>query len=124
MVPSNEKRHFSRVLFDSTVKLSGRDKTFQSSLIDLSLHGALVTIPADWQGQVGDPITLDLVLSGDGTEIRMDTTVAHMEPDHIGLKTEHIDIDSITHLRRLIELNLGDPEELDRELGELVHVND
>jgi len=31
-----------------------------------------------------------------------------------------IDVDSMTHLRRLIELNLGDPTLLERELKALV----
>jgi len=30
-----------------------------------------------------------------------------------------VDIDSITHLRRLIELQLGDPALLDRDLAQL-----
>jgi hypothetical protein len=42
----------------------------------------------------------------------------------MGLQTEHIDLDSISHLRRLIELNVGDADILNRELGELVHAND
>jgi hypothetical protein len=33
---------------------------------------------------------------------------------------KEIDLDSISHLRRLIELNLGDQEELERELGALL----
>ena len=34
----------------------------------------------------------------------------------------HIGLESIEHLRRLIELNLGDPEELERELGALISI--
>ncbi len=36
-------------------------------------------------------------------------------------RCEHIDIDSITHLKRLIELNLGDEALLHRELAHLIH---
>ena len=46
----------------------------------------------------------------------------HIEDDHTGYRCEHIDLDSISHLRRLVELNLGDPDILDRELSELSHV--
>jgi hypothetical protein len=49
----------------------------------------------------------------------MDVTVAHCESEHVGFHCDHIDIDSITHLRRLVELNLGDPELLERELSAL-----
>jgi hypothetical protein len=36
------------------------------------------------------------------------------------LRCDSIDLDSITHLRRLVELNAGDPRELDRELAILI----
>jgi hypothetical protein len=36
------------------------------------------------------------------------------------LLCESIDLDSITHLRRLVELNAGDPALLERELTALV----
>ena len=43
-----------------------------------------------------------------------------LKDHHLGLFCHHIDIDSITHLRRLIELNLGDETLLQRELAELL----
>ena len=49
----------------------------------------------------------------------MDVWVAHEENKELGLKCKDIDVDSITHLRRLIELNLGDPDLLERELSAL-----
>jgi hypothetical protein len=36
-----------------------------------------------------------------------------------GLRWKHIDVDSLTHLRRLLELNLTDPGLLNRELADL-----
>jgi hypothetical protein len=49
----------------------------------------------------------------------MDVSVAHVEDQHIGFRCEHIDLDSITHLRRLVELNVGDTDILYRELSAL-----
>jgi hypothetical protein len=49
----------------------------------------------------------------------MDVEVAHQENDEMGLNCKDIDVDSITHLRRLVELNLGDPKLLERELSAL-----
>ncbi len=46
----------------------------------------------------------------------MDVTLAHTEEDHIGFHCEHIDLDSVTSLKRLVELNLGDEELLEREI--------
>ena len=50
----------------------------------------------------------------------MNVKVAHVEGRYAGLVCEGIDIDSVTHLRRLVELNLGDPDLLDRELSSLI----
>lgn len=40
------------------------------------------------------------------------------------LKIDHIDIESIGHLRRLVELNVGSDELLHRELEHLVDLAD
>jgi len=44
----------------------------------------------------------------------------YTEPERIGFACTHIDIDSAAHLRRLVELNLGNPELLARELSALI----
>ncbi|MOA67711.1 Cyclic diguanosine monophosphate-binding protein [compost metagenome] len=44
----------------------------------------------------------------------------HDNDGHLGFACLHIDLESITYLRRLIELNLGDEDELQRELGSLI----
>jgi hypothetical protein len=36
------------------------------------------------------------------------------------LHCDNIDVDSVTHLRRLVALNSGDPKLLDRELAALL----
>jgi len=53
----------------------------------------------------------------------MSTEVAHAEGHHTGLRCRAIDLDSVTHLRRLIELQLGDPALLERDLAELMAQN-
>ena len=49
----------------------------------------------------------------------MVTLIAHYEDGVLGLHCKDIDTDSITHLRRLIELNLDNPELLERKLSAL-----
>ena len=52
--------------------------------------------------------------------IAMAGELAHVEGAHAGVLCRSIDIESITHLRRLIEVNLGDPAALERELKALI----
>lgn len=56
------------------------------------------------------------------TDVQMRVRLTHEDPSQLGFVCEHIDLDSISHLRRLIELNVGDQEELERELGALLEI--
>lgn len=53
-------------------------------------------------------------------QISMESAVTHVEGRRAGLHCLTIDLDSVTHLRRLVELNLGDPALLERELSALI----
>jgi hypothetical protein len=88
-------------------------------VLDLSLKGACVRTAPGVVSRIGDPVTLVLSLGEGKAAVRMDGEVAHVEAAHIGFICREIDLDSITHLRRLLELNLGDATLLDRELSSL-----
>ncbi|WP_126455792.1 PilZ domain-containing protein [Sulfuriflexus mobilis] len=120
-LPINEHRHHLRILFEAPVTIIIRGEKFQSTAIDLSLKGALIKRPDNWSAVVGDAGILQVALSDGETVIDMEVSVAHSEGHKIGFHCDHIDIDSITHLRRLVELNLGNEELLERELS---HLND
>ena len=115
-----EQRTHHRVLFDTVANIHINASNMNTQLIDISLKGALIKKPSAWTAEVGDTGQLRLVLSDNISAISMDIKVAHVEGDHVGFHCEHIDIDSITHLRRLVELNLGDPELLEREFSALI----
>jgi len=51
--------------------------------------------------------------------IRMEVIVKHINNNTAGFCFEYIDLDSISHLRRLVELNVGDTTILNRELSDL-----
>ncbi|MEM6998516.1 MAG: PilZ domain-containing protein [Pseudomonadota bacterium] len=117
---SSEKRQFSRIAFDAAVTIENDTQQWQSKLLDISLKGALVLTPHNWKNESGNDYKLSIFLDNTDIEIDMDVTLAHTEMDHIGFHCEYIDIDSVTSLKRLVELNLGDQELLDREISNLV----
>ena len=117
---SSEKRSNTRIQFDSPANVQCGVGDWSGQVLDISLQGVLVKTPLGWKGKTGDICTVTIKLDGDIT-ITMECKIAHIENDHVGLHCEHIDIDSATHLRRLVELNLGDEELLNRELAALLH---
>ena len=115
-----EKRHFTRVIFSTQATLMQGKNSWATQLIDLSFKGALIEHPLDLEINDGE-YQLIFRLSGSDVDISMTVRVIHNEQHHIGLSCEQMDIDSMTHLRRLIELNVGDDSELNRELDALSH---
>lgn len=117
---SDERRRNHRVLFDAPVILqTAEGDRYQTVLIDISLKGALTKIPEDWQVTSDAPISLCIQLLPNDVKICMQSEIIHQENDAIGFHCRAMDMDSITHLRRLVELNLGDADLLERELAAL-----
>ena len=119
MTKAIERRDFWRAVFHAPVRLSNHEGCADARLLDISLKGALLETGTAWHGKPGDECRLSLELAA-GATIAMRTTVMHVEGTHVGLRCASIDLDSITHLRRLVELNSGDPALLGREFGSLV----
>lgn len=116
----SERRKFSRVVYQASASLEAGEQHWPTQLLDLSLKGALVTTPTSWNGAAGDEYVLNFTLGESNIELSMEVTLCHLQADHLGLKTTSIDIESATHLKRLVELNMGDDELLHRELEQLV----
>jgi len=115
----SNRRRFHRILFDTPASIISEGKTYLCNIVDISLKGALISQPAEWDRSVGDTVKLEIKLSNYEAQIIMQGEVAHIENDHVGIQCNQIDIDSISHLRRLAELNLGDAELVERELAAL-----
>jgi hypothetical protein len=118
----HERRHFVRVNFDAPALLTTATDAFSVHVLDLSLKGALITAPSQAVLGVGMLCQITIPLADTGNHIAMSTEVAHVRGQHTGLLCHGIDLDSVTHLRRLIELQLGDPALLERDLAELMMV--
>jgi c-di-GMP-binding flagellar brake protein YcgR len=117
---SENRRKFQRVLFDADTRIVVDSVEISARLIDISLNGALLERPKHWATTTGQKVTISITLDQEEEfSIQMEAEVAHTEESRVGLHCKHIDMDSITNLRRLLELNLGDPGLLERELASL-----
>lgn len=113
------RRQFTRVLFSIKAELTVEDITYPVSIHDISLDGALITTVKSEHSLKGKLGTLNFHLSDNESQVTMHIAIVHENDDETGLQCNAIDIDSVTHLRRLVELNLGDSEQLNKELSQL-----
>ena len=116
----DNRRRFSRIQFHRAAELVLGTDRFAVEVLDISLNGALLKVPPEFTGRKGQPCSLSVRLEPSESHIRMIGEMAHVEPGRVGMRREEIDLESMAHLRRLVELNLGDPALLDREFDALV----
>ncbi len=118
-----EHRRFSRVNFPADVTVRMGDQNLDATLIDISLHGALVELPTDApQPEHGSHCELTLQLNGT-IAILIKLRIVHQSGQRFGGECSEIDLDSLTHLKQLVSYNLGDQALLERQLGELIFAN-
>ena len=117
---TENRRQYSRIAFQAPARLVLPVNACDVKVLDLSLKGALIRLPIDLGVSEGESAQLHVRLGETEDRISMKMRIAHVEGRYAGLLCEGIDLDSVTHLRRLVELNLGDSELLDRELSFLI----
>ena len=119
-----DRRTFSRVPFTGKVTVVGNRLHWIADLLDISMKGVLMSRPKEWPDRPESAFQLKISLDdGNKATIAMDVSLAHASDDYLGFRCDHIDLDSMTHLRRLLELNLGDEDRINRELSALVYMH-
>ncbi|WP_240770784.1 PilZ domain-containing protein [Neptunomonas sp. XY-337] len=117
-----ERRRFTRIHFDARCILRRGADEWDVRLADICFKGALTEIPEGGIDlAVGDAAELMIQLDPEEAVIDMPVVLNHKIGNYLGFQLQRIDISSMTHLRRLVELNLGDPDLLERELDHLYH---
>lgn len=115
-----DRRIFDRTPLHKEINVDGeqREQPFSTAMIDVSLKGLLIKLPEDVSLKTEDAVQITIQLS-DEQEIRLNGRVVHVETDEAGIEWTKMDGDSFAHFRRMIELNLGDPDEIKREIPRL-----
>ncbi|TFF79640.1 PilZ domain-containing protein [Aeromonas taiwanensis] len=115
-----ERRHFTRIFYLTAAKLTQGANRWHTQLVDVSLQGALLLRPEEWSPGDDKEYEISFMLGGSDIEIRMQVELTHVASKKLGFYCHHIDIDSATHLKRMIELNIGEEQLLYRELEQLL----
>ncbi len=119
---SKDRRHFQRVTYEcpALLELEGREPV-AVEVENLSLKGVLLRqVPAECMPEPGQSANLELQLAPE-VAIRMALEVSFCGDGRLGAHWVEIDVEGMAHLRRLLALNLGDAEQVDRELAHMLH---
>jgi len=117
--PVEDRRRYHRVGFHADAWLKFDQRSIPVELLDISLTGALLNINSDTNLDDGAAAKLSVEL---GAEVEFDMT-GSLVPHCDGNFALHRDLSLVEddhHLRRLLELNLGDPNLMDRDIETLV----
>ena len=117
---TQDKRRFTRLPFEGTCDVDVAGICFTAPMLDLSLKGLLVEVTSDQRLSPGDEGRVSIQFPDTALKIDMIVAVSHVSETYVGFQCTQIDIDGISHLKRLVELNLGDDKLLDRELEALL----
>lgn len=110
-------RRFRRIPFEAEATLSSGQEAWSVELLDIAMKGAMIgtdkTLPLILGTEFGLSITLP------GTPISLDflAILVHCEENHYGFRFISENLETLTHLRKLIELNTGDAEATRSELS-------
>jgi hypothetical protein len=113
------RRQFTRILCSIPAELAIEQQVFNVTIHDISLKGVLLFVDTKGLFLEKKLGLLSVKLDDFGAKIIMKVTVAHQKGNKIGLQCNGIDIESVSLLRRLIELNLADDKQFNKELSQL-----
>jgi hypothetical protein len=116
---TENRRRFSRIHFVTDANLQIRESWYEAYVLDLSLKGALVQISQPPKGRLAAAAKIQFRLEGSNILLEFRGKLVHREDDRLGYSFTEMDLDSMRHLRKLLEYNLGDPAQLKREVRTL-----
>ena len=107
-----EKRDSSRFPFNIPVKIKDGHSYFKAHCLNLSKKGILLEDPNDLKLHIGDICTLELILDNSTITLTIQAELKRLHQNQKGFQFQEIDLDSFIHLRRIIELNSENPDDI------------
>lgn len=113
-----DKRLFTRVPFVIRVTLTQNQQLWLGHVVDISFNGMLVNSRTPFTFDAKTPVIAEITFEN-GSVFKVKTEQAHHRNELYGFRFLEMDLDSMTHLRNLMLLNLGDVDQCERELETL-----
>jgi hypothetical protein len=115
-----EKRRFSRIKVSEKSIITRNNQSVEADLLDISLKGAMIRTEKPLDCGQGNRWSLIHRLSGSDIVMQFTAEVVHVRGDVVGVKFVETDLDTMIHLRNLLEARTMDPEQVRNELDFLI----
>ena len=112
-----ERRHFQRVPFATEAEINCNNKKYHGELLDISLQGALILEKGTIPLEKGNICALSIHLLDSEITLQFDVNLVHREENKLGFRFISEDTETMIHLRRLLELNIGSSDAIDKEIS-------
>jgi len=116
----NERRIFSRVRFVAKVQINVNSRVYDAKMLDISLKGALIELSDNMSLEKTKQCKIKLCLMKPDVTLNFDSELIYQENNNFGFKFLRVDNTTMMHLRRLLELNLGNSDAIQKELSFLI----
>lgn len=114
---NEDRRQYHRVGFHANALLSCSKTNTFVEILDISLAGALLKL--DSLPKEMEDVILEVKLS-DEANFEMRGSLVAYDDNHVALHRDLSHLENDYHLRRLLELNLGDPKLMERDVKTLL----
>jgi hypothetical protein len=114
---NEDRRQYHRVGFHANALLSCSGTKIAVEILDISMAGALLKLES--QPKNMDAVILEVKLSDEANFEMYGSLVPH-DGNHVALHRDLSRLENDYHLRRLLELNLGDPTLMERDVETLI----
>ena len=111
----NDQRNFRRIPFQTEADIQVDDTAYRCELVDLALQGALFKSEEPLPTRIGAQCPLTITLPASELTLNFTGELIHQRGPFYGFIFVAEDVVTMGHLRRLLELNFGDGDEVDRE---------
>jgi len=111
-----EKRRFHRIPFQSECRVSCGERVWIGELLDISLRGVLFRLSKTVLLDKGSLCFVDIALVGADIHLQFESELVHQQGELHGFRFLSENLETLTHLRRLLELNSGEDESTRHEI--------
>ncbi len=112
-----EHRHYQRIGFRTEATLVIKQRSYPCPLVDLALQGALFSSTAALPVAPGERAQICIRLPDSNIELNFEAELIHLHNHFYGFLFLSEDAETMAHLRRLLELNIGDDVQTDEEFA-------